>query len=72
MRGVVDLAFREGGRWVIADWKTDADAARRRAALVAHYRGQVALYADLWERIGGEPVAERGLFFVDSGEYVRL
>jgi ATP-dependent helicase/nuclease subunit A len=70
VRGVVDLAFREGGRWVIADWKTDAAAAARRDALVERYRAQVALYGGIWARISGEPVAERGLFFVASGDYV--
>jgi ATP-dependent helicase/nuclease subunit A len=72
LRGVVDLAFREGGGWVIADWKTDADAAARRDALTERYRGQIELYASLWERITGEPVVERGIFFVSSGEYVKI
>jgi ATP-dependent helicase/nuclease subunit A len=72
LRGVVDLAFREGAGWVVADWKTDADAAARRDALASRYRGQTELYAALWERLTGEPVVETGIFFVSSGEYVKL
>jgi ATP-dependent helicase/nuclease subunit A len=72
LRGVVDLAFREPGGWVIADWKTDADAAARRDTLTEHHRGQIELYASIWERITGEPVVERGIFFVSSGEYVKI
>ncbi len=72
LRGVVDLAFRERDGWVIADWKTDTDAATRRDRLTEHHRGQIELYASLWERITGEPVVERGIFFVSSGEYVKI
>jgi ATP-dependent helicase/nuclease subunit A len=72
LRGVVDLAFREGGGWVIADWKTDANAAAEKDALTEHYRSQIGLYASLWERITGEPVVEQGIFFVSSGEYVKV
>jgi ATP-dependent helicase/nuclease subunit A len=72
LRGVLDLVFREGGGWVIADWKTDAVEAGRRDTLVGHYRGQAELYASLWARITGERVAEAGLFFVTSGEYVKI
>jgi ATP-dependent helicase/nuclease subunit A len=59
LRGVVDLAFRERGGWVIADWKTDADAVTRRDTLTEQHRGQIELYA-------------RGIFFVSSGEYVKI
>jgi ATP-dependent helicase/nuclease subunit A len=63
VEGVVDLAFREAGGWVIADYKTDdvTDPAEldRRLAL---YRAQVDLYADCWEELTGEPVKERVLY----------
>ena len=73
VRGVVDLAFREAAGWVIVDWKTDA--ARTPAELaerVRHYAPQVRLYADIWARITGEPVAERGLFFTAANSYELL
>jgi ATP-dependent helicase/nuclease subunit A len=70
VRGVVDLVFREAGGWVIVDWKTDAartpDALAERAR---HYAPQVRLYADIWTRITGEQVVERGLFFTAANHY---
>ncbi len=64
VEGVVDLAFREPGGWVLVDWKTDevddpAILAARRAA----YERQLAIYAECWEALTGEPVAERILRF---------
>jgi len=63
VEGVIDLAFREAGGWVIADYKTDevADPAEldRRLAV---YRAQVDLYAECWEGLTGEPVKERVLY----------
>ena len=63
VEGVIDLAFREVGGWVIVDYKTDVGddpdfPARRRA-----YRRQVDLYAECWEQVTGEPVKERALLF---------
>jgi ATP-dependent exoDNAse (exonuclease V) beta subunit len=67
VEGVVDLAFREPDGWVIADYKTDLGdsltAPRRRAG----YRRQVDLYAACWERLTGERVKEKVLFFTRSG-----
>ncbi len=69
MEGVIDLAFREDGGWVIVDYKTDVGTdpgfpGRRRA-----YRRQVELYADAWEAMTGEPVVERILLYTArSGE----
>ncbi|MFO7893768.1 MAG: UvrD-helicase domain-containing protein [Longimicrobiales bacterium] len=63
MEGVIDLAFREEGGWVVVDYKTDVGTdpgfpARRRA-----YRRQVELYAGAWESMTGEPVKERVLLY---------
>ena len=65
VEGVIDLAFYEEGRgWVIADYKTDTFASpEARAQRTAAYRRQVDLYALCWERITGEPVVERQLYF---------
>lgn len=71
VEGVVDLVFREGGGWVVADWKTDlgdaADAPARREG----YRRQVELYAACWEALTGEPVKERVLLFTRTGREER-
>jgi ATP-dependent helicase/nuclease subunit A len=70
VEGVVDLAFREGdGAWVICDFKTDGASGHREERL-ALYRRQVDLYAACWERLTGEPVKERVLFFTHDGQEV--
>jgi ATP-dependent exoDNAse (exonuclease V) beta subunit len=65
VEGVIDLAFREPtGGWVIVDYKTDrfpSLAARRERTAI--YQRQVDLYAHCWERLTGEPVAEKVLLF---------
>lgn len=67
--GVIDLAFKEKEGWVIVDYKTDAIADpavwQQRTQL---YRKQVNLYADYWEKLTGEPVVQRVLVFLRSGE----
>jgi ATP-dependent helicase/nuclease subunit A len=67
LEGVLDLAFREKGGWVIADYKTDvgtdADFPRRAEG----YRRQVELYARAWSRLTGEKVKERVLFYTAQG-----
>lgn len=72
IRGVIDLAFRENGVWVIVDYKTDAVIADSLHVAVEYYRPQVDLYARSWSRIINEPVGERGLFFVATRQYVVL
>ena len=72
LEGVVDLAFREDAGWVLVDYKTDRGddpefAARRRA-----YREQLRHYGDAWSRLSGEPVKERVIFWIRSGEEERV
>ncbi len=69
LRGVIDLAFEEPGGWVIVDYKTDAVAPEHLTSLVDHYRPQVDSYARNWERFVGQPVKERGLYFVRTDTY---
>jgi ATP-dependent exoDNAse (exonuclease V) beta subunit len=51
IEGVVDLAFREAGRWTVIDFKTDLDISRG----IDAYRQQVSAYADAIETATGEP-----------------
>jgi ATP-dependent helicase/nuclease subunit A len=69
VEGVIDLAFREPlGGWVIADYKTDVFPSMEiRRERTAAYRRQVDLYSLCWERLTGEPVKERVLFFTSEG-----
>jgi ATP-dependent exoDNAse (exonuclease V) beta subunit len=53
VEGVVDLAFRENGRWTVVDFKTDREA----DADLDAYRRQVGLYASIIARATGEPAA---------------
>lgn len=69
LRGVIDLAFAEPEGWVIVDYKTDDVAPEHFEKLVEHYRPQVFTYARHWEQIVGQPVKERGLYFVRSSQY---
>src|SRR5690606_37456804 len=66
VEGVIDLAFREDDGWVICDFKSDA-APGAKPERVAQYRKQVELYAVCWERLTGEKVKERVLFFAHDG-----
>jgi ATP-dependent exoDNAse (exonuclease V) beta subunit len=52
VEGVVDLAFREQGRWCVVDYKTDRELA---AEGEEQYRRQVALYAAAIQQATGEP-----------------
>ncbi len=69
VRGVIDLAFREDGGWVIVDYKTDRAAAASLGRLVERYRPQLAAYAATWRKCVGEPVRETGILFVRTGSY---
>ena len=72
VEGVVDLAFREEGGWVIVDYKTDIGTDSGFAARESKYRRQVDLYARVWAEMTGEPVVERGLYFTARPETERL
>ena len=66
LEGVIDLAFREKGGWVIADYKTDLGTDPEFPARSASYRRQVDLYAEAWTRLTGEKVKERVLFYTSQ------
>lgn len=67
LEGVVDLVFRDGDGWVVADYKTDTGDDPDFGKRLPTYRAQVNLYAECWEQITGEPVRERWLVFVARG-----
>jgi ATP-dependent helicase/nuclease subunit A len=69
--GVIDLAFKEKGEWVIADYKTDT-ADGNLEQLVAYYTPQVEMYRDFWMAISGENVKEAGLYFIHEGRWVTV
>ncbi len=71
-RGAIDLAFFEGGGWIIVDYKTDRVTDRSVAAKVEYYRPQVQGYVEAWQSLVNEPVIESGLFFTSLDRYISL
>lgn len=72
LRGVIDLLFRVDGGWAVVDYKTDIVGPGNLDELADRYGPQVRGYADAWERITGEKVVEKGLFFTALNSYVTL
>lgn len=70
--GIVDLALREKGDWVLVDYKSDVvENDDHLKALVEYYGPQLEIYRKSWEQITGEKVKEYGLFFTDKQIYMR-
>ena len=72
MEGVVDLAFREPDGWVLADYKTDRGTDPEFRVRRVGYREQLRSYGGAWSRLTREPVKERVIFWVRSGEEERV
>ena len=66
MDGKMDVLFREQGRWVLVDYKTDAQPDP------AKYSAQMNAYAAALQQIAGLTVAEKLLFFLRTGTVVRV
>ena len=49
LEGVIDLAFVEEGRWIVVDFKTDADSPNRRA----QYERQLQWYCHALSKLTG-------------------
>lgn len=72
LRGVIDLAFREAGGWVLVDYKTDRIRGRSPEALLDPYRPQMEIYAKAWEDCSGETVTEALIYFLETGLIARI
>lgn len=74
IQGVIDCLFRENGRLILVDYKSDAVLEHRGglSALKERYRFQLELYGRAIRDILGEDVAETWLYFFDGGHEVRL
>lgn len=68
--GSIDLIFRVDGGWELVDYKTD-DVGADTEAWVAHYRPQLAGYAQRWEKATGESVISKSLLFLRTGAEAR-
>ncbi|QWU18503.1 UvrD-helicase domain-containing protein [Paenibacillus sophorae] len=74
IQGVIDCLFREEGRLILLDYKSDAVLEHRGGleALKEKYRYQLSLYSQALGDILGEEVAEAWLYFFDGGHAVRV
>ncbi len=71
--GIVDLAYRENGAWVLVDYKSDSiENEDHQQKLIEHYRPQLEMYRKSWEGITGEKVTECALFFTDKLFYAEV
>jgi ATP-dependent helicase/nuclease subunit A len=72
LRGVIDLAFREDGGWVLVDFKTDRVEGTGLREAVRRYSPQVRLYSEAWGRGSGERIKEAFLSFTSTDTSVRI
>lgn len=74
IQGVIDCLFREDGRLILLDYKTDAVLEHKGGleTLKDRYRFQLELYSKALYDILGEPVSEIWLYFFDGGHAVKL
>ncbi|MNE63964.1 ATP-dependent helicase/nuclease subunit A [compost metagenome] len=74
IQGVIDCLFREEGRLILLDYKTDAVLEHEGGveALKEKYRFQLELYSKALYDILGEPVSEIWLYFFDGDHAVKL
>ncbi|MBY0012753.1 helicase-exonuclease AddAB subunit AddA [Paenibacillus typhae] len=74
IQGVIDCLFRENGRLILVDYKTDAVLEHTGGldGLREKYRFQLELYSKALQDITGETVSEIWLYFFDGGHAVSL
>ncbi|WP_179037989.1 UvrD-helicase domain-containing protein [Paenibacillus sp. URB8-2] len=74
IQGVIDCLFREEGRLILLDYKSDAILEHKGGleALEEKYRYQLSLYSEALGDILGEEIAESWLYFFDGGHAVRV
>ncbi|MDR0268993.1 MAG: helicase-exonuclease AddAB subunit AddA [Paenibacillus sp.] len=74
IQGVVDCLFRQEGKLVLVDYKTDRVLEHKGglSTLTEQYRFQLNLYARALEDILQEEICEKWLYFFDGGQAVRL
>ena len=61
INGVIDLVYKDENGWHIIDWKTNAD----NADLDSHYKSQLDLYSEAFEKISGEAVKDAKIYHID-------
>ena len=72
LQGVIDLYYKIGTRVVVLDFKTDNKSFAAGEKTLEAYLLQIRCYRDAIEEISGQKPAESLLFFLSTGEEVRL
>lgn len=67
LQGMIDLYYKVPGGLGILDFKTDRVAPGGEDEAAEKYRGQLDAYAGALERVTGEKVVERSLYFFATG-----
>ncbi|MFS0861860.1 UvrD-helicase domain-containing protein [Fredinandcohnia sp. 179-A 10B2 NHS] len=71
--GVIDLVYKINGAWKIVDYKTDRPKdISYLPELTNYYKDQIGMYQVIWERMTGETVTEKQLYFVTPNQIVEV
>ncbi|MFH1539789.1 MAG: UvrD-helicase domain-containing protein [bacterium] len=71
LNGEIDLVFKENGKWVIVDYKTGDTHDNIERLFDDYYIDQVRIYKEMWQKCTNETVGEIGVFFVNTGIYMK-
>lgn len=72
LQGVVDCCFEEQGKLYVVDFKTDHVFGERLMERSVQYRPQLEAYSEALERVLGQPVGGKFLYFLPAGREVPL
>lgn len=72
VQGVIDAYFKDHGKYVIVDYKTDRIRERDGSDLIRRYRTQLLYYRRALEQILEEPVSEMILYSTALGKALRI
>ena len=72
LQGVIDCCIEEDGELTVIDYKTDFVGDEGAAAHAERYRAQLQAYAGALEEITGKTVREQIVYFLRTGEEVKL
>lgn len=70
--GIIDCCFKEKGRWVIVDYKTDYIGLSSPEEAASKYSRQLELYKEALMKSSGMDVAEGYIYLFDKGEGVQI
>ncbi len=72
LQGVIDCYFIEDGKAILVDYKTDYVDGNEEELAYKRYKVQMDYYTKALERIGDKIVEEKYIYFLYSGNFVKL